>query len=64
MKDTVRAVLREGVPDDTEGGEGHHGADGPEPVRAFVVDVNVSAKGVVEDVRVLVQGGVAPFIEV
>lgn len=63
VEDAVRTVLGEGVSDDTEGGKGHDGADCPEPVGTAIVDVDIGAEWIVEDITILVEGGIAPFIE-
>lgn len=57
-------VLGEGVADDAEGVKGHNCANRPEPVGAAMVDVDASTERVVEDIWVLDQGCIAPFVEV
>lgn len=59
----MRSVLGERVSDDAEGGEGHDSADCPEPVGTAIIDRDVSAERVVEDIWVLVYGCIAPFVE-
>lgn len=58
------SVLGEGVSDDTEGGKGHDCANSPEPVGTAIINIDIGAERVVEDIRILVEGGIAPFVEV